>query len=155
MPGGRWPVTNEKDLSALKDRLKSYLEELSKRGELTLELVRINRAYAQVVAGMFYIMSVSLNENGRQAECSIEMWEQSWKNFVKMNVKCGKNLYEFKKWSVRFKERSKWQLNDDTNIETETFAPNRLSIIAENKELLLLQVANKWKSDDYIRCLHE
>lgn len=97
MPGERWPVTNEEDLSALEDRLKSYLEELSKRGELTLELVRINWAYVQVVAGMFYIMSVSLNENGRPAECLIDMWEQSWKNFVKMNVKCGKNLYEFKK----------------------------------------------------------
>lgn len=99
IPGGRFRITDEKELSDLTKKVTTHLKGLSatKDGP-NLEFIRVKSAEYQVVAGYIYHLVAEINENKKPTECKISLWEKPWLDFIKLDVECGeeKRKYQYK-----------------------------------------------------------
>lgn len=99
IPGGRFRITDEKQINDLKQKAVAHLKKLgdTENGP-NLELVCVKSAEYQVVAGMIWRLVAKINENKTPTDCKIEIWEKPWLDFVKLDIECGeeKRKYQWK-----------------------------------------------------------
>lgn len=114
LPGGKFKLTDEKELSDLVDRVKTNLKKLgdTENGP-NLEFVRVKSAEYRVVTGFIYTLVAEVNENKAATDCTIEIWEKPWLDFVKLDVECGKE-----------KRKYQWKSCEDPD-EIPTITPPR------------------------------
>lgn len=97
--GGKNPITDEQELSDLVDRVKKNFKQFgdTENGP-NLEFIRLKSAEYRVVAGFIYTLDAEINENEVKTDCTIEVWEKPWLDFVKLDVECGeeKRKYQWK-----------------------------------------------------------
>lgn len=99
IPGGKFRITDEKEIKDLEQKVVTHLKKLSEtENGPNLEFVRTRSAEYQVVAGMIWRLVAEVNENKAATDCKIEIWEKPWLDFVKMDVECGedKRKYQYK-----------------------------------------------------------
>lgn len=93
--GGRKPITDEKELEHLSKTIGVYLGKMNQQGgAIRLEMIRLYSATKQLVSGFNYDVNAEINENNTPADCHISLWE-TFSNFVRMNVECGKEKREY------------------------------------------------------------
>lgn len=96
IPGGRFRITDQKELDDLQEKVVKHLKTLSEsENGPDLEFVRIKSADYQVVAGMLWRLVAEINENNEKTDCNIEIWEKPWLNFAKLDVECGKEKRKY------------------------------------------------------------
>merc|ERR1719430_539938 len=102
MTGGVTEVTNEKDRDSYASKALEQLEKLSNNVNAR-KIIKITKVESQIVSGVKYTVNFTLamtecnkNIKGEQLksckeitgsereECEITIWEQPWKNFVKI-----------------------------------------------------------------------
>lgn len=97
--GGKLPITDEQELSDLVKRVKTSLKQLGKtENGPNLEFIRVKSAEYRVVAGFIYTLQAEIMENKTKTDCTIEVWEKPWLDFVRLDVECGeeKRKYQWK-----------------------------------------------------------
>lgn len=100
IPGGKFRITDETELNDLVDRVKTHLKKLgdTQKGA-NLKLVRAKSAEYRVATGFIYTLVAEINENDdSKVDCTIELWEKPWLDYVKLDVECGdeKRKYQYK-----------------------------------------------------------
>lgn len=81
-------VTDKETLANLTRTVGDYLKKLEGKGKL--ELIEINSATHQTVAGSKYEMSAKVMENDVPVNCTISILEKPWiPQYVEFNVECG------------------------------------------------------------------
>lgn len=125
--GGKLPVTDEQELSDLVERVKTNLKQLgeTKNGP-SLEFIRVKSAEYRVVAGFIYTLQAEINENKTKTDCTIEVWEKPWLDFVRLNVECGeeKRKYQWKSREDPDELPSTTASTTTTSSTTATTAPS-------------------------------
>lgn len=99
LPGGKFPITDETELNELVARVKTNLKELGNtENGPNLEFVRVKSAEYRVVTGFIYTIVAEINENKASTDCTINLWEKPWLDFVKLDIECGdeKRKYQWK-----------------------------------------------------------
>ena len=97
IPGGRFSITEEKELKDLEQKVVTHFKKLSESDNgANLEFVRVKSAEYQVVAGMIWRLVAEINENKALTDCSIEIYEKPWLDFVKLDVECGDEKRKYK-----------------------------------------------------------
>lgn len=99
LPGGKFPIDDETELNELVARVKTNLKKLgdTENGP-NLEFIRIKSAEYRVVTGFIYTLVAEINENKASTDCTINLWEKPWLDFVKLDIECGdeKRKYHWK-----------------------------------------------------------
>lgn len=96
--GGPQPVTDATELAELRQNVMNHLKNLGAQPNgAHLEFVKFHRATSKVVAGVLYEISAEIKENNQNVNCTLDLWEKSWQDFVKLNIECGeeKRKYEW------------------------------------------------------------
>merc|ERR1719430_100949 len=102
MTGGVTEVTNEKDRDSYASKALEQLEKLSNNVNAR-KIVKITKVESQIVSGVKYTVEFTLaqtvckkdvkpeeiksckeSSGSEREECEITIWEQPWKNFVKI-----------------------------------------------------------------------
>lgn len=102
IPGGKFRITDENELNELVDRVKTHLKKLgdTQKGA-NLEFVRVKSAEYRVATGFIYTLVAEINENeATNVDCTINLWEKPWLDFVKLDVECGDEKHKYQ-WKSR------------------------------------------------------
>merc|ERR1712198_245731 len=102
MTGGVTEVTNEKTRNSYASKALEQLEKLSNNVNAR-KIVKITKVESQIVSGVKYTVRFTLaltncmkdvkpeqlksckeSSGSEREECEITIWEQSWKNFIKI-----------------------------------------------------------------------
>lgn len=92
--GGKKPVTDQEALDNLSKSVVEHLKKLDGQGKL--ELVEMQSATYQTVAGTKYEIDAKLKENDTPVDCTIVLWEKPWiTDFLKLDVECGEEKRKY------------------------------------------------------------
>lgn len=92
--GGKKPVTDQETLNNLTQTAGELLRKLDCQGKL--ELVELQSATYQTVAGSKYEILAKVKENGVPVDCTITQWEKPWiADFLKFDVECGDKKWQY------------------------------------------------------------
>lgn len=134
LPGGKFPITDEDELNELVDRVKTNLKNLgdTENGP-KLEFIRVKSAEYRVATGFIYTLVAEINENNEnKVDCTINLWEKPWLDFVKLDVECGE---EKRKYQWRSREDPDEILNTTPTTTTSTsYTPICNTIPTEDKK---------------------
>lgn len=98
IPGGPRPLTEEWELTDLAGNLTEHLKKAGSENGTNLEFIKILSATSKVVAGRLFNVRAGIYENSTETNCTIELWEKPWENFVKIDVECGHEEDEPRKY---------------------------------------------------------
>lgn len=88
--GGKQPVTDQVKLGEIRQTISKHLKKLDGQASGgNLELVQTHYVTSQVVAGVLYDVFAELKENDTPVNCTINLWEKPWMDFVKLDLECG------------------------------------------------------------------
>lgn len=103
IPRDRFPITDEDEINYLKEEAVKQLKQLSESANgVNLELVRVKSAdyRSWTFTGTIWTLVAEINENKAPTECTIEIWEKTWRDFVKLDAVCGKEKRSYQ-WKSR------------------------------------------------------
>lgn len=97
-PGSKVDVDQEQWPKLFNQVKKSLLRYAVEDGGAPLDLSNITSVQSQVVSGKKYYINANIKHpNGREAPCTITIWEQLWRDFEEVTIECPDQDYKITK----------------------------------------------------------